>query len=102
VGAERLFLAPNMAALYCALGRRSPSWWLYFYFPMSDPEQDELVRSLDRDADWALLADPPPAPGREKSFRKTHPLVWAHFERVWQRVQAPGLPADLALFRRAP
>jgi hypothetical protein len=99
VGAAPLFLAPNMPALYCLLGKRAPGWWIYFYFPMSPAEQTELIRGLDEQhVDWALIADPPPEV--EKSFQKTHPLVWEHFTKDWRRVSSARLPADLALFRR--
>ncbi|MSR62027.1 MAG: hypothetical protein EXS08_06245 [Planctomycetes bacterium] len=101
VGAERLFLAPNMPALYCAFDKSSPSWWIYFFFPASEQEQQELIAALAaQHVDWALIGDPPPGTSVEKSFRTTHPLVWQHFENDWRRVSAPLLPGDLALFRR--
>jgi len=101
VGAERLFLAPNMPALYCAFGKSSPSWWIYYFFPASPDEQAQLIAALaTQHVDWALIGDPPPGASVEKSFRTTHPEVWAHFERDWRRVSAPLLPGDLALFRR--
>jgi hypothetical protein len=100
VGNEELFLAPNMPALYCVLAKRAPVWWIDFYFPMTEGEQRALVDTLgERRVRWALIGSPPG--GRAKSFQKTHPLVWQHFERDWRRVPAAGLPADLVLFRRA-
>lgn len=98
VGDEPVFLAPNLAAFYCVLGKRSPSWWLFFFWDATPAEEQVLQTELDG-VDWALVMEST-REEQERRFSDSHPLVWRWFQREWSRVNAPGLPPDFVLFRR--
>lgn len=98
VGDERVFLAPNLAAFYCVLGKRSPSWWLFFFWDATPAEEQELLDEL-AGVDWALIMEPA-REDQERRFSDSHPIVWRQFQRQWSRIAAPGLPPDFVLFRR--
>ncbi|NOT28977.1 MAG: hypothetical protein HOP15_00855 [Planctomycetes bacterium] len=100
VGDEPVFLAPNIPSFYCVLGKRSPSWWLFFFWEATPEEEQALLQELGEPrVDWALVFESP-RDVQDRRFSDTHPLVWQHFETQWRRVPAPGLPPDFVLFRR--
>jgi hypothetical protein len=97
---EELFIAPARPGFYPLLGRRSPSWWIYFFVPDPDrAEQEALVEEL-RDVEWVLLLDRDIDEREELSFTSSYALVWRHIEQDYQRVPTPRLGADHRLFRR--
>ncbi len=100
VGAESVFLAPNIPAFYCLLGKRSPSWWLFFFWDATPEEQSALIAELAQaGTNWALVLESP-RDVQDRRFSETHPLVWQHFETRWRRVPVAGLSPDFVLFRR--
>jgi hypothetical protein len=101
VGDARLFIAPYRSALYCVLGKTSPTWWIYHFWKVPADEQEATIAALaERGYDWALIVDVPIDGREELLFRNTNSLVWAHLQRDWVRVPTPGLPADNLLLRR--
>ena len=100
VGDAPVFLAPGLPALYCVLGKRSPSWWVFLFWDATQAEQEALIRELrEGGVEWALVAVAARA-GLGGRFHETHPLVWQHLETEWRRVNASGLPPEHVLFRR--
>jgi hypothetical protein len=98
---ELLFLAPGLTTFYPVLGRVSPVWGIYFLWPASEAEQEELVRQLEeRGLSWALIKEAPPDGRAELLFRNTHPLVWRWLGRVFERIPTPELPENYFLLRR--
>ncbi len=98
VGDAPVFLAPNIPAFYCVLGKRSPSWWLFFFWRASPAEEDALLAELAA-VDWALVFESP-RDVQDRRFSDTHVRVWQHLQTDWRRVPAQGLPPDFVLFRR--
>jgi len=97
---EPVFLAPNIPAFYCVLGKRSPSWWLFLFWEATEEEQTELIAELQAaHVNWALVFESA-RDVQTRRFSESHPLVWQHLQSDWHRVNAPGLPADFVLFRR--
>jgi hypothetical protein len=98
---EALFIAPQMPTLYPLLGKTSPVWGLYLVWTADAEEQDEIVRTLERkDVAWALIKDRPIDGKEELRFRNSHPRVWEHLHREFDRVRTPALPRRHLLFRR--
>ncbi len=98
---EPLFIAPNRPTLYSVLGKVSPTWWIYFFWPATDEEQRELIERLNaRGVDWALIFDRPIDEREELRFRNTHPIVWAFLMTRFEPVGGLDLPEENYLLRR--
>ena len=98
---EEIFIGPTTPTYYPVLGRRSPLWWIYMLWSLSDAEQDAIVARLrEREVDWALIVQRPF--GRDKSFNlaQTNPRLWEHFSTEWAPVPDPRLPKRYFLLRR--
>jgi hypothetical protein len=101
IGDDPIFIAPNRPSLYCVLGKSAPTWWIYYFWRLAPEEQQETIARLsERGVDWALIVDAPVEEREDLLFRSMNELVWAHFQRDWERVPTPELPADHLLFRR--
>jgi hypothetical protein len=101
VGAARLYVAPNRPSLYCLLRKSAPTWWIYNLWPLEAAEQEATIARLaERGVDWALIVDAPVEEREDLLFRNMSALVWAHFQRDWERVPTPELPPDHVLFHR--
>ena len=101
VGAAPLFIAPNRPSLYCVLGKRAPTWWIYYFWRIEPAEQEATIARLrERGVDWALIVDAPIEEREDLLFRSMNDLVWAHFQREWERVPTPELPPDHVLLHR--
>ncbi len=98
---ESIFIAPNRPTLYALLGKVSPSWWIYFFWPATDEEQRELIEALSkRGVDWVLIIDRPIDGRDDLRFRSTHPLVWSYLSLAFEHVEVPELPGSNQFFRR--
>jgi hypothetical protein len=96
-----LFIAPTSPTFYPLLGKASPSWWIYFLWPASEELQRAVVAELEEaGVDWAMIVDKSFDADDRFAFRETNPLVWAHLEEAFQRVQHPVVPPNYVLFRR--
>ncbi len=101
VGEAPLFIAPHRPALYCVLRKRAPTWWIYYFWKASSAEQEATIARLrERGVDWALIVDSPIEDREDLLFRSLNELVWAHFQREWERVPTPELPDDHLLLHR--
>jgi len=101
VGDEELFIAPTMPMWYPILGKRSPTWWIYFLWPATEEEQRETIDRLEqRGVRWALIIDRPLNDVEEYGFERTNPLVLEHLAREWEPVPDSDLPKSYHLFRR--
>lgn len=97
---ERLFVAPSRPSFYPLLGKRSPSWWIYFFVKDADEEeQRELIGEL-AEVEWVLIVDQAIAEREELRFRNSYPLVWRHLETAYRRVPTPTLEPNHFLLRR--
>jgi hypothetical protein len=101
VGAEeRLFIAPSRPSFYPLFGKRSPSWWIYFFVKDADEaEQAELLAEL-AEVEWVLIVDQAIAEREELRFRNSYPLVWRTLETSYRRVPTPTLEPNHLLLRR--
>ena len=98
---EMLFLAPSLPGLYPVLGRPSPTWWIYFFWPAEDGEQTRTIAELERGANWALIFTDARLDNRaDLAFRNSNPLVWHYLARSFQPVTDPRLPPGSLLLRR--
>ena len=87
--------------LYPLLGRVSPVWEIYFLWPAEPEREEQMIRSLDeKGVDWALVTRDLLDGRPELSFENSHPRIWQHLEREFERVAAPGLPRGYRLLRR--
>jgi hypothetical protein len=94
-----VFLAPNIPVFYCLLAKRSPSWWLFFFWDATLDEDEALLAELEASGvRWALVFESPRGE-QERRFSATHPRTWSALQR-WRRVRAPGLPGDFVLLRK--
>ena len=101
---DALFVAPAAPGLYALLGRASPTWGLYFFWPDADrADQERLIRELDeRNARWALVFEHALDGRKDLLFRNSNPLVWDTLTRAFQPVRGAPLPKGVQLFRRGP
>ncbi len=98
---EQVFIAPGRPAFYAVLGKVAPTWWIYFFWVATDAEQRELIDELASEGvDWVLVVDRSIDGIEERRFASTHPLVWQHLERDFERVAAQELAPPCVLFRR--
>jgi hypothetical protein len=98
-----IFVGPTMPTYYPVLGRRSPSWWIYFLWPAEEGQEEALIEDLRAaGVDWALIVMKPFGKDPAYNFDRTYPEVWRHLAREWQLVQDEGLPQRYLLFRRRP
>jgi hypothetical protein len=98
---EALFIAPARPTLYPVLGKKSPVWWLYFFWPASAEEEAETIRRLDATpVNWALIVEHAVEERAERGFRSTHPRVWQHLADAFRPVPDERLPPGHHLFRR--
>ncbi len=98
---EELFIAPTRPMFYPLLGKRSPTWWIYFLWPASDAEQDETIRRLEeRDVRFVLLNLKPFEDDPAYSFEETNPKVVRWVEERFEPVVEPRVPPEYAFYRR--
>ncbi len=101
IGADdEVFIAPTMPTFYAVLGKRSPTWWIYFLWPASDAEQAVTIERL-RDVDWVLLTLKPFDDDPEYGFERTNPLVWKHLTEAWSVVDDALVPPNCVFLRRS-
>jgi len=101
VGPEQeLYIGPSRPMLYQVLGRRSPSWWISFFWQMSDEEQRRIIEELEeRSVNWALIIDMPIDRREDLRFANATPLLWNYFRQSFQEVPV-SLPGTNRLYRR--
>jgi hypothetical protein len=88
---ERVFVAPSRPAFYPLLGKRSPSWWIYFFVPGADRAEQEGIIAELAGVEWVLILDQAIAARDELRFPNSYPLVWAHVQAHYLRVGTPEL-----------
>lgn len=98
---DQFLLAPNLTTLYPILGRRSPTWDIYFLFPETVHAQQKMIATLARqNTNWVLVADRPLDGREELRFKNTHSLLWAHLNSRFTLIEFEGLPSNYQLFKR--
>lgn len=101
VGAdEQLFIAPARPAFYPLLGKRSPSWWIYFFVAGADATEQQRIIGELAGVEWVLFVDQAIAEREDLRFRNSYPQVWAHVLAHYERVPTPELEPDHLLYRR--
>lgn len=98
---ETLLVAPHWPGLYPILGRESPTREVYFLFPATAEQQENMMRKLEQqNTNWVILGDVPLDGRDDLRFRSTHPLLWKHFQTDFEEVGVDGLPENYRLLRR--
>ncbi len=97
---DEIFVAPALPGLYPALGRRSPSWWIYFFVPDPTLAEEQAIVAELRDVEWVLHVSGAIGGREDLRFPVSHPLVWQYIGENYQRVPTPELDARYMLFRR--
>ena len=98
---DEIFIAPSRPTLYPFLGKRSPVPQIYLFWFAPEEEQREIVRALDeREVRWVLIVDSAVDRREDLRFQSTHPIVWDHLARAFDRVSTPGMRSDHLLFER--
>jgi hypothetical protein len=93
-GDEPLWIV-NCPGFYVMLGKTSPTWWLTFYWPPDEGEEEGLIRTLrERGVDWVMLT------ADADEFLDQRPLLRAHLGRDFRPVESPGLPPRVQLLQR--
>jgi hypothetical protein len=96
-----LFVAPTRPMFYPLLGKRSPTWWIYFLWPASEAEQEETIRRLEeRDVRFVLLNLKPFEDDPAYSFAETNPRVQQWIEERFESVVERRVPPEYAFYRR--
>ena len=98
---DGIYIAPTMPTFYPVLGKRSPTWWIYYLWPATDEEQRTTIERLrDQDIDWALIIFKPFNDQTQYNFDRTNPIVWRHLRVEWESVDDPLVPPNYVFFRR--
>jgi hypothetical protein len=99
---EAIFIAPYHPDFYPMLGKTSPTWGIYFYWPnASREEQEEMIADFEeKGMNWALLSGAAIDGRADLSFRVAYGLVWEYFRREFALVRVPELPPGYTLLRR--
>ncbi len=98
---EALFIAPGRPTLYPLLGKKSPVWWLYFFWPASVEEQRETIARLEEQpVNWALIIDTGVNDREDLRFQGTNPLVWRYLFSDFRLVNDERLAQGYLLFQR--
>ncbi len=100
VGADAVFLAPDLPGMYVAIGRRSPVRNTYMVFPARDDVQLAMIDELRAaDVKAAVVNDTDPSPGSAKlRFDETHPLVLRYLAGQLRAADVAGLAPDYRAF----
>ncbi len=96
---EQVLVVPTRPTYYCLLGKRSPTWRIYFLWPGTDDEQDQILEQL-RDVQWVVISFWAVDNRRDMLFDQTYPRVWAAFQRDFVQVNLPDMPRAHAVYRR--
>ena len=95
------FVVPRRPTLYALLGHESPFHAIYTTWDESDAQQRQMIDALERaPVDWGLVVLDRQDGRDDLAFPRTHPLVWAHLKREFERVPTPKLPPGNVLLRR--
>jgi hypothetical protein len=98
---ESVLFVPYSPGLYPVLGLHSPLHTLVFLWPEKEGEQRAMIESLDYGRVGAVFLWDSPWDGREElRFRNTHPLVFDHLQRNFEREKVEALGRDFTLYRR--
>jgi hypothetical protein len=98
---DALFLAPDLAGLYPALGKTAPIHGLYLLLPESPDVQRSIIEQLEERRVRVALISAGALDGRkEYTFPHTHPLVWDHLRTHFEPVRGHGLAPQFLLFVR--
>jgi len=97
---DRIFFAPSRPAFYPLFGRSSPTWWIYFFVPEADRDEQEAIVHQLATVRWVLIVDQAIAERDDLRFRNSYPLVWAHLQASYERVPTPALEPNHLLLRR--
>jgi hypothetical protein len=98
---EGVLIAPFTPGLYPILGRQSPLWDLYFLFPAPEQRQGAMIRSLiDKNVNWAIVADTTLDNREDRRFSATHRLVWEYLMENFEPVDRPCMPRFIKILHR--
>jgi len=100
---ETLMAAPFMPGLYPALGRKSPLWETYFFWPAFEDYQLEMIDTMKRQqVNWAIVSDVALDGMDERRFSATHPLVWRYIQDNFKPLNPPvTVFGDYQVLRRS-
>ncbi len=96
---EQVLVVPTRPTYYCLLGKRSPTWRIYFLWPGTDAEQDQILEQL-RDVRWVVVSLWAVDQRRDMLFDRTYPRVWAAIQREFVQVGLPDTPRGHVVYRR--
>jgi hypothetical protein len=98
---DAIFLAPDLAGLYPALGRTAPTHRIYLLLPESPEVQRRIIEQLEERRVRVAVISAGSLDGLEEyTFPKTHPLVWDHLRTRFAPVRGNGLAPQLLLLVR--
>ena len=101
VGDEPMFIGPRRPSFYAVLGKRSPVWWIYILWSLSEAEQQEAIRRLEEGGvNWVLIVDDFGDGREEDRFVHTNPLLWRYIAESFVAVADSRLPPAHFLFQR--
>jgi hypothetical protein len=96
-----LFAAPTRPMFYPLLGKRSPTWWIYFLWPASEAQQAATIRDLERhDVRFVLLNLKDFEDNPAYAFQQTNPRVMRWIEERYEAVSDARVPPGYAFYRR--
>jgi hypothetical protein len=96
---EELWVSAQFAGLYPVLGRRAPTWDTYPAWQADEPEQERMLRELER-VRWALVDVRAVGGDPKMRLELSHPRVWRWLVESFERVPLPGVPDSIVLLRR--
>jgi len=93
--------APHLPGAYAVLGRRSPVWQTYFFFPETEEGQKAIMREMDeKRVRWVILGNGTIDGREDLRFRNTHPLVRRYIMDAFAPVPGETLPGGYQLYKR--
>lgn len=99
---DALFVAPMRPMLYPVLAKRSPTWWLCFFWRADEREQRRTIEELEQHGvQWALIFTSARLDDRDELlFENSNPLVWRYLMRTFEPVSDARLPTGNLLLSR--
>lgn len=98
---EYVLIAPFLAAFYPILGKKSPLWEIFHFFHPNEEVQREMIRELvEKQVNWAILADRPFVGIEDLRLRHSHAILWQYLQDWFEPVPIDGLPGDFQIRHR--
>ena len=96
-----VFLAPNLPQYYVMMGKKSPTWEIYYVYPEPEFLQLDTIKQIEQNnTQYAIVGNIPWDRREELKFKFTNHLVWDHIQANFQIVEFIDESKNFALYKR--